>query len=318
MNMITRYAELIEEVLKSEPARVAVAAAQDDAVLQACQSAYEQKLATFSLFGDQARIEAAAQKAGVSLDGMRIVHVADDLRAAMQAVEFVSTGNADIVMKGIINTGDLLRAVLDKTIGLRTGRVLSHLAMFELNGFDRLIGVTDGGMNIVPTLPQKADIIQNAAGVFQRLGVDPVKVAVLAAVETVNADMPGTIDAAALAKMADRGQLKGVVVDGPLALDNAVSEAAARHKGIVSPVAGKADILLVASNIRWSFAPGTLTATKRPIRSEWPIFPKMRPSGLVNPSIAQSEPLGFTVISMEGLPAASTYWVAICPAAARH
>ena len=245
MNMITRYDELIEEVLKSEPARVAVAAAQDDAVLQACQSAYEQKLATFSLFGDQARIEAAAQKAGVNLDGMRIVHVADDMQAAMQAVEFVSTGNADIVMKGIINTGDLLRAVLDKSIGLRTGRVLSHLAMFELNGFDRLIGVTDGGMNIVPTLPQKADIIQNAAGVFHRLGVDPVKVAVLAAVETVNADMPGTIDAAALAKMADRGQLEGVVVDGPLALDNAVSEAAARHKGIVSPVAGKADILLV-------------------------------------------------------------------------
>ncbi len=243
--MITRYSELIEQVQKMEPARVAVAAAQDDAVLQACQDAYERGLATFTLFGDMARIEAAAQKKGIRLDGMKIVNEPDDMRSAMQAVECVSTGKADIVMKGLINTGDLLRAVLDKSIGLRTGRVLSHLAMFELSKFNRLIGVTDGGMNIMPTLQQKADIIQNAAGVFHKLGVDPVRVAVLAAVETVNADMPGTIDAAALAKMNDRGQIKGVIVDGPLALDNAVNEEAARHKGIVSPVAGKADLLIV-------------------------------------------------------------------------
>lgn len=243
--MITRYAGLLEEVAKSEPARVAVAAAQDDAVLQACRDACDRGLATFTLFGDTARIGAAAEKTGVSLDGMKIVNEPDDMRSAMRAVEQVSTGHADIVMKGLINTGDLLRAVLDKTTGLRTGRVLSHLAMFELSGFDRLIGVTDGGMNIMPTLAQKVDIIQNAAAVFHRLGVDPVKVAVLAAVETVNADMPGTIDAAALAKMNDRGQIRGVVVDGPLALDNAVSEEAARHKGIVSPVAGRADLLIV-------------------------------------------------------------------------
>ena len=243
--MITRYRELIEQVQKMEPARVAVAAAQDDAVLQACQDAYERGLATFTLFGDMARIEAAAQKSGVRLDGMKIVNEPDDMRSAMQAVECVSTGKADIVMKGLINTGDLLRAVLDKSIGLRTGRVLSHLAMFELSGFNRLIGVTDGGMNILPTLQQKADIIQNATAVFHKLGVDPVRVAVLAAVETVNADMPATIDAAALAKMNDRGQIRGVIVDGPLALDNAVSEEAARHKGIVSPVAGKADLLIV-------------------------------------------------------------------------
>ena len=243
--MITRYSELIEQVQKMEPARVAVAAAQDDSVLQACQDAYERGLATFTLFGDMARIQAAAQKSGVRLDGMKIVNEPDDMSSAMQAVECVSTGNADIVMKGLINTGDLLRAVLDKSIGLRTGRVLSHLAMFELSGFNRLIGVTDGGMNIMPTLQQKADIIQNAAAVFHKLGVDPVRVAVLAAVETVNADMPGTIDAAALAKMNDRGQIRGVIVDGPLALDNAVSEEAARHKGIVSPVAGKADLLIV-------------------------------------------------------------------------
>lgn len=243
--MITRFSELIEQVSKLEPARVAVAAAQDDAVLLACRDAFERGLATFTLFGDLAKIEASAEKSGVRLDGMKVVNEPDDFRSALRAVEWVSTNNADIVMKGLINTGDLLRAVLDKSVGLRTGRVLSHLAVFELNGFDRLIGVTDGGMNITPTLAQKVDIVQNAVGVFQKFGVDPVKVAVLAAVETVNADMPGTIDASALAKMADRGQIKGALVDGPLALDNAVSEDAARHKGIDSPVAGKADILLV-------------------------------------------------------------------------
>ena len=243
--MITHFSALIEEVLTTGPSRVAVAAAQDDAVLQACRNASEQGVATFTLFGDREKIEAVAQKSEVCLEGMQIVNEPDDLRSALRAVEYVSSGKADIVMKGLINTSDLLRAVLDKTVGLRTGRVLSHLALFELKGFDRLIGVTDAGMNIVPTLTQKVDIIQNAAGVFRRLGVNPVKVAVLAAVETVNADMPGTIDAAALAKMADRGQIKDVIVDGPLALDNAVSADAAKHKKIMSPVAGNADILLV-------------------------------------------------------------------------
>ena len=243
--MIQRFDELINAALQLEPARVAVAAAQDDAVLLACQDAFERGLATFTLFGDLARIEASAEKAGVRLEGMKIVNEPDDFRSAMRAVEMVSSQNADVVMKGLINTGDLLRAVLDKATGLRIGRILSHLAVFELAGFSRLIGVTDGGMNINPTLAQKFDIVQNAAAAFRKLGVDPVKVAVLAAVETVNPDMPGTIDAAALAKMSDRGQIRGTIIDGPLALDNAVSEEAARHKGITSPIAGKADILLV-------------------------------------------------------------------------
>ena len=126
--MITRFSELIDVVLQAEPAKVAVAAAQDDAVLMACQMACEQGLARFTLFGDQAKIESAAAKAGVKLAGMKIIHEADDFRSAMRAVEYVSTGSASIVMKGMINTGDLLRAVLDKSVGLRTGRVLSHLA----------------------------------------------------------------------------------------------------------------------------------------------------------------------------------------------
>lgn len=243
--MIQCFDALINAALRLEPARVAVAAAQDDAVLLACQDAYERGMATFTLFGDSTRIKSSAEKAGVRLEGMEIVNEPDDFRSAMRAVELVSSRNADVVMKGLINTGDLLRAVLDKTVGLRTGRILSHLAIFELAGFDRLIGVTDGGMNINPALPQKIDIIQNAVAAFRKLGVDPVKVAVLAAVETVNPDMPGTIDASALSKMSDRGQIRGAIIDGPLALDNAVSEEAARHKGIVSPIAGKADILLV-------------------------------------------------------------------------
>jgi phosphate butyryltransferase len=148
-------------------------------------------------------------------------------------------------MKGLIPTADLLRAVLDKEFGLRTGRVLSHAATFEISGFERLLTVTDGGMNLAPALAQKADIIQNSVALVNALGISPVKVAALAAVEVVNPDMPATLDAAMLAKMAERGQIKGAIVDGHLALDNAISAEAAAHKGIKSPVAGNVDVLLV-------------------------------------------------------------------------
>ncbi len=148
-------------------------------------------------------------------------------------------------MKGLIGTGDFLRALLDKEVGLRTGSLLSHVFVIELAGWDRLLFVTDAAMNVSPTLADKAVIIGNAATLAGSLGVDPVRVAVLAAVETVEAGMPATLEAASLAKMAERGQIKGAIVDGPLALDNAISEEAARHKGIVSPVAGRADVLVV-------------------------------------------------------------------------
>jgi len=144
-----------------------------------------------------------------------------------------------------VSTADVLRAVLDKEIGLRTGRLLSHLSVFEAPRLGRLLIFSDGAMNIAPGLAEKAQITQNAIDVAHALEISEPRVAALAAVETVNPDMPATIDAACLAKMSERGQIKGGIVDGPLALDNAISSAAASHKGISSPVAGRADILIV-------------------------------------------------------------------------
>lgn len=243
--MIKNFSEVLDVVKGVAPQRVAVAVAQDDAVLEAVRSAKEQGIADFILVGDTKKIHEVAAKLDVSLDGLEIVHEPDDKQAAYRAVSLVSGGQANVLMKGLINTADLLRAVLDKEVGLRTGRVLSHAAVFDIPGFDRLITVTDGGMNIIPNLQQKADIIQNSVSITKVLGIEPAKVAVLAAVEVVNPDMPATMEAAALAKMADRGQIKGAVIDGPLALDNAINIEAAKHKGIKSPVAGVADILLV-------------------------------------------------------------------------
>ena len=243
--MIRNFADLRNAVKGLPPRRAAVAVAQDDAVLTAVQTAKEQGLADFILVGDKDKIASLADSLQIDISSLAIVHQTDNRRAAYEAVALVSGGQADVLVKGLVSTSDLLKAVLDKDVGLRTGRVLSHAAVFEIPGFDRLITITDGGMNIAPTLQQKVDIIQNSVELVKVLGTSPAKVAVLAAVEAVNSDMPATLEAAALAKMADRGQIRGAVVDGPLALDNAVSLEAARHKGIESPVAGCADILLV-------------------------------------------------------------------------
>ncbi|MDF2875931.1 MAG: pta 2, partial [Sporomusa sp.] len=242
--LLRNFDDILDAVKNKSPKRVAVAAAQDDAVLEAVQGAHKQKLADFTLVGDIDKIKATADKLGITLNDVQMIHEPDDRKAAYRAVALVSSGEADVLMKGLINTADFLRAVLDKEIGLRTGRVLSHIAVYQLPGFDRLIMITDGGMNIAPTLQQKADIIQNSVQLANVLGIKPAKIAILAAVEVVNPDMPATLEAAALAKMAERGQIKGAIVDGPLALDNAISMEAAQHKGINSPVAGMADILV--------------------------------------------------------------------------
>jgi phosphate butyryltransferase len=227
------------------PKKVVVAVAQDEAVLEAVKGAKEQGLAEFILVGDVSKMQTLAAQLGIDLDGLEIIHEPDDRQAAYRAVTLVSDGQADVLMKGLINTADLLRAVLDKEVGLRTGRVLSHVAVYDMPGFDRLIMVTDGGMNIAPSVKQKADIIHNSLNLSRVLGINPAKVAVLAAVEVVNPNMPATLDAAELKKMGAAGQFADAIIDGPLALDNAVSLEAAKHKGIHSPVAGLADILVV-------------------------------------------------------------------------
>jgi phosphate butyryltransferase len=195
------------------------------------------------MFGE--KIESAAKKASIDISQYEIVDVKGITETARTAVTLVSQGKADFLMKGLMGTADLLKAVLDKEIGLRTSSLLSHVMLYSVPTYHKIIFLTDGGMVPYPDLNQKVQIINNAVKVAKSLGVNPVHVAPLCAVEVVNPDMQATIDAAVLSKMNQRGQIKDCIVDGPLALDNAISKEAAKHKGITSPVAGEADILLV-------------------------------------------------------------------------
>lgn len=243
--MITSFEELIQKAVDKESQRVAVAVAEDAEVLAAVKDAKALGIADFTLVGDKKKIVNISEEVGLDLGGIEVVDAANPVEACRTAVQLVSSGQAQLVMKGLVGTAVILRAVLDKEIGLRTGNLLSHVAILEAVGYDRLILMTDGGMNIAPDLQQKAQIVQNAVEVACSLGFENPKVAPLAALELVNPDMPATVDAALLAKMAERGQIKNCIIDGPLALDNAISKEAAKHKGIVSAVAGEADILLV-------------------------------------------------------------------------
>jgi phosphate butyryltransferase len=223
---------------------VAVAVAQDEVVLEALNDALKEKIATPVLFGDKKAIEEAAAKAKIDIKGWSITDIKDMAEASKAAVAAVSRGQADFLMKGLVATSTFLKAVLDKEVGLRTGRLLSHVAVMESSSYSKLILVSDGGMNVKPDLMAKVDIINNAVEISQKLGVEKPKVAVLAAIEVLNPEMQDTIDASHLSKMNDRGQIKGCLIDGPLALDLAVSAEAAAHKKIKSQVAGEADIFL--------------------------------------------------------------------------
>lgn len=196
------------------------------------------------LIGPDAKIRAVAEQAGLSLEGIRIEATEHSHAAAQRAVALAASGHAAALMKGSLHTDELLAAVVAPQSGLRTQRRISHVYVLNIPAYARLVVVTDAAINIAPTLEHKRDICQNAIDLLHVLGIDEPKVAVLAAVETVNAAMPATLDAAALSVMAARGQITGAKVDGPLAFDNAVDLAAARMKGIVSPVAGQADILV--------------------------------------------------------------------------
>lgn len=240
---------LIDKATQLEGNTVAVAVAEDEEVLEAVIEALNRNLADFILFGDKEKINTILNLN--HLDSKKwskklsVVHADSNALAAELAVRAVSNKEATVLMKGNIPTSVLLKAVLNKEFGLRTGNVLSHAAVFEVPDFDRFIIVTDAGMNISPDLEQKAQIVKNAATLARAIGIEYPKVAPIAAVEVVNPVMQATVDAAALSMMNKRGQLTGCIVDGPLALDNAVSALAAEHKGIHSEVAGRADILLV-------------------------------------------------------------------------
>ncbi|WP_306274098.1 phosphate butyryltransferase [Parageobacillus thermoglucosidasius] len=237
---------LIDRTTKSQNMTVAVAAAEDEEVIDAVAMALNRHFGKFVLYGDREQIlQLLKQKNYANSDNIQIVHANSAVQAAELAVRAVHSNEAGVLMKGNVPTAALLKAVLNKEYGLRIGKVLSHVAVFEIPGYDRLIIVTDAAMNVSPDLEQKAQIIANAVAVAHAIGIETPKVAPLAAVEIVNPSMPATVDAAALAMMQKRGQIEGCVIDGPLALDNAVSPKAAKHKRIDSEVAGKADILLV-------------------------------------------------------------------------
>lgn len=242
--MVRSIREIVARARERGPKIVAIAAAYEREILEAAAEARRLRIADPLLVGDSARIRAVASEYQIDIAGMPVIDEPNPKASAAIAVHLVRGGEADVIMKGNMDTATLLRAALDPDIGLRAGRLFTHISVIEIPGFDRLIMVTDAGVVVEPNLEQKAQIIQNAIDTAQKLGIAEPKVAVLAALEMVNPRMPSTTDAANLAKMADRGQIKGGIVDGPLALDNAISAESARVKGIRSPVAGQADILV--------------------------------------------------------------------------
>ncbi|MGG7079333.1 phosphate butyryltransferase [Clostridium sardiniense] len=243
--MSRNFDDLLSKVKEIESKKVAVAVAQDEPVLEAVKSAKEKGIADAILVGDKHEIKKIADKIGMDLSEYEVMHEKDIKKAALFAVQLVSSGKADMVMKGLVDTATFLRSVLNKEVGLRTGKLMSHVAVFEIEGIDRLIYLTDAAFNTYPDLKAKKQIIENSVAVAHACGLKMPKVAPVCAVEVVNPDMPATLDASLLSKMNDRGQIKGCIVDGPLALDNALSEEAAHHKGITGPVAGKADIIML-------------------------------------------------------------------------
>lgn len=238
---------LLEHVRRAglAPVRAAIVHPCDALSLRAAMDVRDAGLVLPVIVAPRARLDAAAAEAGVDLAGIPVEDVPHSHAAALRAVELARDGEVEILIKGSLHTDELLSAVVAPASGLRTKRRVSHCFVIQTPHYPRPFLVTDAAVNLAPGLLQKADIVRNAIDLAHVLGIARPKVAILAAVETVNPSMPATLDAAALCKMADRGQIEGAVLDGPLAFDNAVSMDAAKAKGIVSPVAGQADILVV-------------------------------------------------------------------------
>jgi len=247
--MITNFEHLLARARFLGPKRIAVANAQDEAALSAFWEAKGMGLVEGILFGNKGQITQLLRHLNLATESTKAVEIRDfpsEAEAVTAAVRSVAIGEADILLKGKTKTSTLLKAVLDPQQGLKTGKLLSDVFLFEDPGRDnnQLVMISDGGVTIAPDLKQKVEIIQNAVELAHLLGNTNPKVALLSAVETVTSAIPSTLEAAAIAKMNQRGQIKGCIVDGPLALDNAISPEAARIKGLESPVAGVADILI--------------------------------------------------------------------------
>jgi phosphate acetyltransferase len=240
-----KYEAMLERCRELAPVTTAVAHPCEETALAGAMEAAEKGLIVPILVGPEAKIREIAKAHGIKLGQTRIVDTPHSHASAAKAVELVRQGEAELLMKGSLHSDELLGAVVARETGLRTSRRISHVFIMDVPTYHKVLIVTDAAINIAPTLEDKADICQNAIDLAMSLGLRKPKVAILAAVETVNSKMQATLDAAALCKMADRGQIKGGVLDGPLAFDNAISAEAAKIKGIESKVAGEPDILLV-------------------------------------------------------------------------
>jgi phosphate butyryltransferase len=244
MTAIRTFAQLLEGALQRGPKRVAIVGAGQRETLHAVRLARGLGLAHCILIDDPQRLAFIAEEQGINLEGMDIIEQSNMVEAAYKAVAMIHAEEADLVMNGRALPVELMRAALDGERGLRIGKVISDVSIFEIPDFDRLIFVSDVAIVVSPTLAQKVAIVQNAIDTAIELGIEEPKVAILASTEMVNPEMPANMDAANLSKMSERGQIRGGIVDGPLAMDNAISTKAAEMKGITSKVAGRADILI--------------------------------------------------------------------------
>ena len=242
--MITKLNDLVDITKNNSTKRIAVAAAGDIDVMEAIKNAKEEGIVEPILVGDEPKIRGIAKKIGFDLTGIEIINNPDKYGASSEAVKVIKEGRAEILMKGLVSTGVLLKAVLNKEVGLRKGALLSHVAIFETPYYHKLLGVTDAAMNVDPELEDKIGIIKNAVEVFHGLGNSNPKVAIVGSVETINPRMEATMHAATISMMNYRKQITGCIIDGPLAIDGAVSKKSADLKNITSDVAGDVDIIL--------------------------------------------------------------------------
>lgn len=242
--MITKLNDLVDLTKNNPTRRIAVAAAGDLDVMEAIKNAVEKGIVEPILVGDEPKIKDIAKNIGFDLTGIEVINNADKFGASAEAVKVIKEGRAEILMKGLVSTGVLLKAVLNKEVGLRKGALLSHVAIFETAYYHKLLGVTDAAMNVNPDLQEKIGIIKNAVEVFHGLGNKNPKVAIVGSVETINPRMEATMHAATISMMNYRNQITGCIIDGPLAIDGAVSKKSADLKNITSDVAGDVDLIL--------------------------------------------------------------------------
>lgn len=242
---MSSFDNLLAKVSQCSRKKVAVAVAQDSEVLQAVREAKEKNIADAILVGDEAKMKEIAASLNIDLSQFEIINEPDVIEASLKAVKLVHDGKADMYMKGLIDTKNFLKSVLNKEVGLRTGNALSHVCVFDIKGIDHLLFLTDVAFMTYPSLEEKVQIIENTVPVAQACGIECPKVAPLAAVEVVNPKMPVTVEAAELTKMCEEGKIKDCIVDGPLSLDLAIDPEAAEHKGALDrKIQGDADILL--------------------------------------------------------------------------